>query len=426
MGRTASPAARPREKTIAPTDLAPVARGSASGRVAAADRIAVDLLDGAVDAARKAGDGRPSLAIVADCLRHLGVSPAVIREGVVPLRKARDDWLRRLASSRRSSSTLTAYRVVLDDLLGWLDFQGVTSSPPDEESIVAYLDDYRRRARPAPATYYRRFILLRRFFRWYSASVGATDPFADLECPPKPRQVADWLTPEEFKRVIEAASTPPRRYDGLAERDRLVLTTLVLTGLRRSELTSLDWADVELDGSRPSFLIRCGKGGKPRTQPIAPALARELARVRAETEPGAREPVFRGLRGGRLQPTILAGIIARAAKRAGIEKRVTAHTLRHTAATWLRQATGDSRLVAEYLGHADLSTVHRYAHVAAPELDAAATAIAERVGLSETLPCALDADRFAPAAWSDAGGPQGESRAPAPSGCKQIAQDRLF
>jgi hypothetical protein len=55
---------------------------------------------------------------------------------------------------------------------------------------------------------------------------------------------------------------------------------------------------------------------------------------------------------------------------------VTAHTLRHTAATWLRKATGDTRLVAEYLGHADLSTVSRYAHVASEELHGAAQKIA--------------------------------------------------
>jgi integrase len=75
--------------------------------------------------------------------------------------------------------------------------------------------------------------------------------------------------------------------------------------------------------------------------------------------------------------TILAGIMRRAATSAGIEKHVTAYTLRHTAATWLRQATGDSRLVAEYLGHADLSTVARYAHVASDELHAAAEALAD-------------------------------------------------
>jgi len=87
------------------------------------------------------------------------------------------------------------------------------------------------------------------------------------------------------------------------------------------------------------------------------------------------DPVFCGLAGGRLQPKVLAAIIKRAAERADLEKRVTAHTLRHTAATWLRQETGDTRLVAEYLGHADLSTVSRYAHVAERELHEATAAL---------------------------------------------------
>jgi hypothetical protein len=90
--------------------------------------------------------------------------------------------------------------------------------------------------------------------------------------------------------------------------------------------------------------------------------------------------VFCGLGGARLQPTILAGIIHRTATRAGVDKHVTAHTLRHTAATWLRQATGDTRLVAEYLGHSDLSTVARYAHVAEEDLHAAVRVLAEDDG----------------------------------------------
>ena len=98
--------------------------------------------------------------------------------------------------------------------------------------------------------------------------------------------------------------------------------------------------------------------------------------------PRPGDPVFRGLQGGRLQPTILAAIIRRSAARAELSKPVTAHTLRHTSATWLRRATGDARLVAEYLGHADLSTVHRYAHVGGDELHAAAAAIAAQAGLN--------------------------------------------
>jgi Phage integrase family len=101
-------------------------------------------------------------------------------------------------------------------------------------------------------------------------------------------------------------------------------------------------------------------------------LARELRKLRDARQPEPTSPVFCGLAGGRLQETILADIIRRAAKRDGIEKHVTAHTLRHAAATWLRQELGDTGLVAEYLGHADLSTVARYAHVDRDELFGAA------------------------------------------------------
>jgi integrase/recombinase XerC len=287
----------------------------------------------------------------------------------VSLEQAREEWLRRLRSAGRSASTLSAYRVALDDLLDFLDRSGRRQNVFSEETIVAHLTDYRGRARPAAATYYRRFTLLRRFFRWLSRRAGA------------PQQEADWLTVEEFERLLQATSSPRRRRPGLAERDRLVLLTLVATGLRRSELLALNWRDLDLEGERPSLLVRCGKGGKPRRQPLPPALAGELARRLAAASPRADEPVFCGLKGKRLQRTILGLIIRRAAERAGLEKRVTAHTLRHTAATWLRQRTGDARLVAAYLGHADLSTVSRYAHVAPDELHEAAAAIAANAGL---------------------------------------------
>ena len=95
--------------------------------------------------------------------------------------------------------------------------------------------------------------------------------------------------------------------------------------------------------------------------------------------------MFCGLAGKRLTSTILATLIRRAAERADIEKSVSAHTLRHTAATWLRQQTADARLVAAYLGHADLSTVSRYAHVADSELHRAAATLGEHSGIAAAL-----------------------------------------
>jgi integrase/recombinase XerC len=250
-------------------------------------------------------------------------------------------------------------------------------APFSEEAIVAYLADYVARKAPAAATYYRHFVLVRAFLRWLTRRGGAPDPFLDLQPPPKPRDERDWLTREEFRRLFVAAGRPDRNLPGLAERDQLVLLALVVTGLRRSELCGLRFGDLRLDGDA-SLLVRHGKGDRPRRQALPPCLARELADLRVGRGADVEDPVFAGLRGGPLQPTILADVIRRCARRAGIEKHVTAHTLRHTAATWLREETADARLVAEYLGHADLSTVSRYTHVTRPELARAAEVI-ERI-----------------------------------------------
>ena len=345
-----------------------------------ADRLALGTLQAALSEARHADDGRPALEVLAGSLLELGVRATPSARSGRLIARDREAWLRRLQSARRSESTVNAYRIAIDELLAWAAREARTGELFDEQAIVDHLDDYRQRLGPAPATYHRRFLLLRHFMRWVSHRNGAPDPFLELRTPPKPRQESDWLTREEFAALLDAAEHPARRRSGLVERDQLVLLTLAMTGLRRSELIALDWRDVTLDGPRPSLLVRQGKGGRPRRQPLPAELARRLSRWRAKREASASDPVFCGLGGARLQPTILAGIIHRTATRAGIDKHVTAHTLRHTAATWLRQATGDTRLVAEYLGHADLSTVARYAHVAEDELHAAARVLAEDDG----------------------------------------------
>jgi len=337
------------------------------------DRAVLKALEATLAHARASADNRPALTILASRLHDAPLASPPAQD--VSLRHARDDWLRRLETQHKSDSTLVGYRVAIDDLLDWSETDG--SDILTEAAIVDYLHSYQQRAQPAEASYYRRFVLLRKFVRWVCRRDGVPDPFLDLDAPPKPRQERDWLTPEEFRRLLDAATRPDRNVPGLAERDRLVLLALVTTGLRRSELCALDWRDLELGGREPSLLVRRGKGNKSRRQPLPASLARELRRLRAARQPELTDPVFCGLAGGRLQETILADIIRRAAKRAGIEKHVTAHTLRHTAATWLRQELGDTRLVAEYLGHADLSTVARYAHVDRDELFVAAGRLEE-------------------------------------------------
>ena len=332
-----------------------------------ADRLALGAVEASLQQARDGLDPRPALEVLAGSLAELGVRSAPSGTRRLVSRDLRA-WLRRLESAGRSQSTIDAYRIAVGSLLAWAEATQRTAELFEEGAIVDYLDDYRRRSSPAPATYHRRFVLLRRFMQWFSRRNGTPDPFLELQAPPKPHQVSDWLTHEEFTALLAGAGRPQRNRPGLAARDRLVLIALVVTALRRAELMAVDWRDVTLDDPRPSLLVRKGKGSKPRRQPLPSQLVAELKDWRARREPGETDPVFCGLEGGRLSPTALTRIIARSARGAGLPKHVTAHTLRHTAATWLRQGTGDARLVAEYLGHADLSTVSRYAHVASEEM----------------------------------------------------------
>lgn len=150
------------------------------------DRAALAALETALTEARASADSRPPLVVLSACLASFGAPTARPAPTAASLRDARDDWLRRLTSTCRSESAHRAYRNAIDGLLAWSEPRG--GDLFEEETIVDYLAAYQERAKPAPATYYRRFILLRRFLRWVSRRDGVPDPFLDLEPPPKPRQ----------------------------------------------------------------------------------------------------------------------------------------------------------------------------------------------------------------------------------------------
>ena len=162
--------------------------------------------------ARRARDERPAFELLVGSLAELGV-PATHPVHSPQLDRERDAWLRRLKSARRSRSTLDAYRVAIDDLLTWAEDSGRSAELFVEQTLVDYLDTYRSSRRPAPATYHRRFVLLRRFMRWVSQRKGLTDPFLELQPPTKPRQESDWLTRAEFAEPC----TPP---DALRDAER--------------------------------------------------------------------------------------------------------------------------------------------------------------------------------------------------------------
>jgi integrase/recombinase XerD len=200
---------------------------------------------------------------------------------------------------------------------------------------------------------------------YYGFLVGegkvSDDPSDRLESPRRGRVLPTTLSVQE----VEALLAAPQLDHPLAWRDRALLELAYGAGLRVSELCRLALTDLLLSEN----LVRVfGKGSKERVVPIGRsvigAVSVYLHTMRSELDRGrSRGLVLLNARGEPLSRVGAWGVVKRAAKRAGITKRVTPHTLRHSFATHLLEGGADLRAVQEMLGHADLSTTQIYTHV---------------------------------------------------------------
>jgi integrase/recombinase XerC len=181
-----------------------------------------------------------------------------------------------------------------------------------------------------------------------------------VRSPKLPQRLPSFLPKDESKNLLDA---PVERTEaGL--RDRALLELLYATGLRVAECCGLDLDDV--DRHQGSVRVM-GKGGKERMVPAGDVALRALdawLTVRGE----GRGPLFTNPRGGRLSTRGVHRIVKSRARAAGIERRVTPHTFRHSFATHMLGEGADLRLIQELLGHSRLSTTQRYTHVSAEHL----------------------------------------------------------
>ena len=214
----------------------------------------------------------------------------------------------------------------------------------------------------APATIRRQISALRTYYRFLvGEGHAARDPSERLESPRQWRRLPAVLTVAEIERLLAAPNTD----EPLAIRDRALLEFAYATGARVSELVGLALQDVLFEEGLARMF---GKGAKQRLVPVGRralgALALYVREIRPRFDRGkGRGIVFLNARGTPLSRVGAWTIIRRAARFAGITKRVTPHTLRHTFATHLLEGGADLRAVQEMLGHADLATTQLYTHV---------------------------------------------------------------
>lgn len=209
-----------------------------------------------------------------------------------------------------------------------------------------------RRAQSALRTYYG-FLL--------AEGVVDQDPTDRLAAPRVGRPLPDFLTAEETDRLLAA----PDESRPLYWRDRAILEFLYATGVRVSELVDLPLSGLDLDDG---FAIVYGKGSKERFVPVGGPARRALRRYLAEVRPGLDSGhgagiVFLNARGKPLRRESVWSLVRTAARRAGIARKVSPHTLRHTFATHLVEGGADLAAVQELLGHADISTTQIYTHL---------------------------------------------------------------
>ena len=294
------------------------------------------------------------------------------------MREHLQSFLEYLRYNRNASEhTVAAYSGDLSQLLAFLDARAAPRTAAlsdfDHRSIRAFLGElYRRGA--AGASTARRLAAVRSFGR-YLCRMGhlEQDPGAPLQAPRVERKMPAHLDVAAMEELLDApdAATP------LGRRDRAILELFYATGLRLSELVSLDLQQVNLS----SRLLRVrGKGGKERLAPFnrtaADAIRRHLPdRVlllapgrTPSREPPARDALFLNYRGGRLSARSVDRLVRRYVVRSSAKIGISPHALRHSFATHLLERGADLRSIQELLGHSRISTTQRYTHVNAAQL----------------------------------------------------------
>ena len=230
----------------------------------------------------------------------------------------------------------------------------------DRVLVLNYLLELKKMGRSA-ATVARHMAALKVFCRFLvDEGLLFGDPTANLESPGSGRKLPGVLGQSEVELLLEQ----PRTGNAAGLRDKAMLELMYATGMRVSELISLDVEHIDLE----TGYVRCtGKGSKERIIPVGTIakhfLMEYLGRGRAKiTASRTESALFLNMRGKRLSRQGFWKIIKKHARKAGI-REITPHTLRHSFATHLLENGADLRSVQEMLGHADITTTQIYTHL---------------------------------------------------------------
>ena len=270
-----------------------------------------------------------------------------------------------------SQNTLDAYRNDLGQFEVFVKdhiTEPINGSVPwtsvDINLLNEYISDLRDRKGYRDTTTARKVAAIKSFYGFLTANGDVPeDPTESLGSPRVGRALPKYLSEEQVKQLLEVAGQSDTWE---SKRDATILELLYATGLRVSELVSLNVQDIDLQES----YIRCwGKGSKERIAYLYPQALENLkaylkgARVALLGAKEDQPALFVNHRGERLTRQWIWNILKTCGEKVGVEERITPHTLRHSFATHLLQNGASLRHVQELLGHSSISTTQVYTHL---------------------------------------------------------------
>ena len=284
------------------------------------------------------------------------------------MRKSSDDFLAFLSVEKgASANTVAAYRNDLQQLADFIGARPETNGwgDLDRAAIQDFILHMKTDCGYSEATVARKVAAIRSFFAFLAAEgMTPTNPTEGLTSPHVGKTLPKAISPNEVDELLEQ---PARRSTPEARRDRAMLELLYATGMRVTELVSLDMGNLNLD--RRSPYVRCmGKGAKERTIPIHDQALESLIGYLEEGRPllvrnKNEQALFVNRRGERLTRQGFWLILKGYARSANLSADITPHTLRHSFATHMLRGGMPLRNVQEMLGHANISTTQVYTHL---------------------------------------------------------------
>jgi integrase/recombinase XerD len=264
-----------------------------------------------------------------------------------------------------SKNTLESYRADLSQFSAWLAKQKIALLAADQVNIQQYLAVKFPQSKPRSIG--RLVASLRRFYRYcLREHLIEEDPTLQIESPKLPRSLPKSLNEQEVEDLLNA----PDIDQPIGLRDRAMLELLYASGLRVSELVSIQVNEV----STQDGVVRVtGKGSKTRLVPMGEEAADWIVRYLKYSRPEIlqkkmSDALFVTTRAGAMTRQAFWYLIKRYAVQAGIDKPMSPHVLRHAFATHLLNHGADLRVVQMLLGHSDISTTQIYTHVARERL----------------------------------------------------------